>query len=433
VNHLKDNKILSEHQFGFQEKTSTLHHLTKLTNFITKELNEKNYVVGIFLDLKKAFDVVPHNILLKKLEKMGIVGLSLSWFTSYLEGRSQCVEISNNMSSLREIIISVLQGSILGPILFLCFINDLPICNELLSLLFADDTAAVTAGPDLKNVIQKANSELKKIANWFRSNKMAVNVSKTKFIVFKPKGMQANLDDDNWIYYDDNEIGKPIDPSKVTKLDRICLSNANPNDRYYKLLGVYLDEHLSFDQHCSVICNKISRSNYIINRAKNLLPLNALKSLYFALVHPHLLYCLPIIACTSQSNISKLFKAQKKAIRTITRSPYNAHTQPLFQDLKIMPLNILISYTQSLLMHSIVHKYGPEALHNTWTTNLERNPNLLLRNANDLYVPRARTEHTKKLPYFALSKLWNDLPDLKLTPNPITFKILIKEHFSNAI
>jgi hypothetical protein len=84
-------------------------------------------------------------------------------------------------------------------------------------------------------------------------------------------------------------------------------------------------------------------------------------------------------------------------------------------------------------MHSIVHRYGPEALHNTWTTNLERNPNLLLRNANDLYVPRARTDHTKKLPYFALSNLWNDLPDLKLTPNPVTFKILIKEHFSNAI
>jgi hypothetical protein len=103
VGHLRDNQLLNRNQFGFQEKTSTLHHLAKLTNFVTKEINNKNYVVGIFLDLKKAFDVVPNNILLKKLEKMGIVGLALRWFTSYLEGRNQCVIYFIYLSTARKL------------------------------------------------------------------------------------------------------------------------------------------------------------------------------------------------------------------------------------------------------------------------------------------------------------------------------------------
>jgi hypothetical protein len=314
VNHLRDNQLLNENQYGFQENVSTVHHLTKLCNYVTKELNDKNYVVGIFLDLKKAFDVVPHNLLLKKLEKMGVVGLALRWFTSYLEGRTQCVDVGGKLSSLKEIIISVLQGSILGPILFLCYINDLPNCTDLLALLFADDTAGLTAGPNLKDVLKKANTELKKIATWFRANKMAVNVSKTKFVVFKGKGMRATIDDNDWIYYDNNEIGAPPDPSKIFKLDRITFSNPNPADRYYKLLGLYLDEHLSFDYHVTTVCNKVAKANFIISKAKNLLPLNSLKTLYFALVHPHLLYCLPIYACTSQSNLARLSKAQKNPL-----------------------------------------------------------------------------------------------------------------------
>jgi hypothetical protein len=429
VGHLRDNQLLSKDQFGFQEKTSTLHHLTKLTNYIANELNKKNYVVGIFLDLKKAFDVVPHNLLLKKLEKMGIVGLALRWFTSYLEGRTQCVDIGGKLSSLKDIIISVLQGSILGPILFLCYINDLPECTELLALLFADDTAGLTAGPNLNTVLKKANTELKKIATWFRANKMAVNVSKTKFIVFKPKGMKAEINDENWIYYDNNEIGSPVDASKVFKLDRVSLSNATPADRHYKLLGVYLDEHLSFDYHISTICNKIAKSNYIISKAKNLLPLSSLKTLYYALVHPHLLYCLPIYACTSQKNLTKLQKAQKKAIRIITRSNYNAHTAPLFNNLRIMPFDNLVKYSQSLLMHSIVHKYSPQALHDTWIFNFERNPDVHLRNGDDLYIPLARSEQSSKLPIFALPRLWNELPPFKLTPELSIFRPLLKEYF----
>jgi len=432
VNHLEQNKLLYEHQYGFQKNKSTVHSLLHLTNYVARELNERKYVVGVFLDLKKAFDVVSHDILLKKLEHLGIKEIALNWFTSYLEGRSQQVDINGSTSSMKAIDISILQGSILGPILFLCFINDLHHVTNLLTLLFADDTAGLKAGHDLKQLITEVNVEINKIANWFRANKMAVNISKTKYIIFKNKGVQIKLNENEGVVYDNNEIGQPHDINKVTRLDRIYSDNPDTQDRTYKLLGLYLDEHLSFNHHCKHICTKLAQSNFIINRTKNFLPPTALKTLYFAMIHPHLLYCLPLYACTSNSNITMIEKMQKKAIRTITRSSYTAHTAPLFTSLKIMPFRQLIQYTQSLLIHSIYHKYSPPSLHNTWITNSMRNNELVLRNADDLYIPLARTEHVKKLPFFALPKLWNELYEQKYTRNPITFKIAIKSHFLNT-
>jgi hypothetical protein len=157
TNHLKENNLLCQNQFGFQEKMSTVHHLLKLTNYITTELNKKRYVVGVFLDLRKAFDVFPHDILLNKLQKLGIEGTALEWFRSYLSGRSQKVDINGTLLDFELITISILQGSILGPILFLCFINDLPCCIDLFTLLFADYTASLSSGPELGPLLNKVN------------------------------------------------------------------------------------------------------------------------------------------------------------------------------------------------------------------------------------------------------------------------------------
>ncbi|MFN9906326.1 MAG: reverse transcriptase domain-containing protein, partial [bacterium] len=129
----------------------------------------------VFLDLKKAFDVCSHEILLKKLEKMGIRGTALTWFINYLAGRSQFVDIDGEKSDALPIDISVIQGSILGPILFLCYINDFYAATSLFSVLFADDTTGLGKGKNLRDLTLYMNCELQKIANWFRSNKMAIN------------------------------------------------------------------------------------------------------------------------------------------------------------------------------------------------------------------------------------------------------------------
>jgi Reverse transcriptase (RNA-dependent DNA polymerase) len=427
TNHLEQNNILYENQYGFLRNRSTVHNLLQLTNFIAKELNERKMVVGVFLDLRKAFDVVPHNLLINKLSKMGIRGAELRWFASYLKNRKQVVDICGCLSAELGIDISVIQGSILGPILFLCYINDLYYCTNLFSLLFADDTAGLKSGVNLQQLIAETNTELKKIAKWFRANKMAVNVSKTKYIIFKNKGVKINDDINDRIVYDDNEDDFPFDNSKLTPLLRVYNNNPDASNRTYKLLGLYLDEHLSFDYHCDTVCSKLAKSNFIMSRVKNYLPGSALRTIYFSMIHSHLTYCLPIYGCTTAKNIKKIEIAQKKAIRTVFREKYNAHTAELFRTAKIMPFKLLLKYQQSLLIHSIHHQYSPKALFNTWTTIAQRNQAYQLRNANNYFIPHVINEQLSKLPYFVFPRLWNELNEMKYTPNPVTFKLFMKE------
>jgi retron-type reverse transcriptase len=141
VNHLELNNLIYRHQYGFQRGKSTEHNLLHVINNVGNALNDGMYCVGVFLDLKKAFDVCNHNILLKKMEKYGIVGTELEWFKSYLTGRSQVVDINGAHSNPHDIDISVIQGSILGPIMFLIYINDLPNATNPLTFMFADDTS----------------------------------------------------------------------------------------------------------------------------------------------------------------------------------------------------------------------------------------------------------------------------------------------------
>ena len=131
---------------------------------------------------------------------MGIMENAYTWFKSYLSGRSQCVDIANNFSDYIELAISVIQGSTLGPLLFLCYINDFWSATSLFSVLFADDTSCLAKGNDLKELILYVNVELRKIANWFRSNKMVLNVSKTRFIIFRSHGKPINPEDCNVVY-----------------------------------------------------------------------------------------------------------------------------------------------------------------------------------------------------------------------------------------
>jgi hypothetical protein len=242
-------------------------------------LNDKKYCIGLFLDLRKAFDVCSHNILLKKLKKYGINGLTLDWFASYLKDRKQKVDIDGHLSSETIFNISVIQGSILGPILFLIYINDLYGASDLYKLMFADDTAGLASGDNLPDLFNFVNNEIKKIARWFRANKMAVNVGKTKYIIFHTRGkiINQNLK----LIYDDNEPDVHNE-NLIYELERIHNNHTNVNNRSYKLLGIHLDKLLSFDHHTRYLCSKLNKSLYCINRSKNFLTLKALKTLYYS-------------------------------------------------------------------------------------------------------------------------------------------------------
>jgi len=426
TNHLDRNNILYEHQYGFQRNKSTEHNLIHALNFIGNSLNDNKFCVGVFFDLKKAFDVCSYDILIMKLEKMGVKGIALNWFKSYLNNRTQFVDIGGNHSSEQNILTCILQGSILGPLLFLCYINDLFHVSKALTLMFADDTFGLKSDADIFNLINSINIDINKMAIWFKANKLAVNKTKTKYIIFHSKGKKVPINLPP-VIFDENEPNLPHDPNGVTILERFHDKHESADGRAYKLLGVYLDEHLSFDKHVTHIINKLNRSLYCIRMAKHNLNCQGLRSLYFALIHSHLSYCPTILNCLSQSNKNKLFKVQKKAIRVITGSSYNAHTSPLFINHKILPLDKIIKHGKLSFMHSVYYDYAPKSFENVWIKNEERLGDYNLRN-DDLYMlPIPRLEIIKRLPAYSLPAEWNTAGELRYYMNKITFKHALRE------
>jgi hypothetical protein len=247
-------------------------------------------------------------------------------------------------------------------------------------------------------------------------------------MIFHSRNKKVSLSGSE-IVFNFNEINKPANSSLIMPIGRIHSKHNDKKQRSFKLLGVYLDENLNLDDNTNFICSKISKSIYILNTAKNFLSKKALRTLYFALIHPHLLYCINISSCTSQSNSTRILKLQKKAIRTITNSNTRISTDPLFKDLNILPYNKLIHQGRLHLMHSIIHNYCPSSFSNLFQFNADRNINQNLRNENDIIVPNHRIDLFKRLPLYTLPVAWNELAiEIKGQSNKTTFRIALNDY-----
>ena len=182
---LELHNILFEKQFGFRKKNSTVHALMEITEKIKETIDSGKFGCGIFIDLKKAFDTVNHKILLTKMEHYGVRGVTLDWFASYLTGRKQFVYLNGESSELKDVSCGVPQGSVLGPLLFLMYINVLPNVSDKLNFyLFADDTNIYYESKDLQNLEHVMNNELKHLSLWLKVNRLALNINKTNFLIF---------------------------------------------------------------------------------------------------------------------------------------------------------------------------------------------------------------------------------------------------------
>jgi hypothetical protein len=227
-------KILYINQFGFKKNHSTYMALIILLDKIVDALEKGEYVIGVFLDFSKAFDTVNHDILLKKLDFYGVRGIANQWIASYLSNRSQYVSYLNNKSDPGKITCGVPQGSILGPLLFLLYINDLAyVSRELYSILFADDTNVFISGNDIKSIADKMNIELDTVVRWLIANRLSLNINKTKYMVFSPSKKILNKDFEIIL--------------SGTKLEEV----AN-----IKFLGVVLDNKLNWKDHIAYIFQK---------------------------------------------------------------------------------------------------------------------------------------------------------------------------------
>ena len=261
ISHINDNKLLSEYQFGFQKGKSTYLAIMMLVDKITEALDQDESVVGVFLDFSKAFDNVDHNILLQKMDKYGLCGIELKWFENCLSNRMQYVTYNNHKSSHEKNHCGVPQGSILGLILFLLYINDLTSVSECcFSVLFADDTNMFITGKDMDILCHQLNEDLRNIQEWLQCNKLSLNVLKTHYMIFTPRNKLI----------DDIDV-KILD----VQIQRVYVT---------KFLGVQIDSQLIWKKHIEYTCKKLSKCVGILCKARKKY-INLLLSAYIILLH----------------------------------------------------------------------------------------------------------------------------------------------------
>jgi Reverse transcriptase (RNA-dependent DNA polymerase) len=250
VTFLDINNLLSPCQFGFRKKHSTVHPLSLFVNSVANSLNKKEHSIAIFCDLKKAFDTVDHKI----LAKIGVRNSALLWFENYLNDRYQYVSVDSANSSLLSIKIGVPQGSILGPLLFLLYINDLPKISRLIAYLFADDTTLFATHPDPDALREFVNVEFKKIFHYFRAHKLSLHPTKTKFILFSNSNLVTSSQFE--ICINNNNLGENF-PEFISPIERVTSKSELPAAKF---LGVFIDPELSFKYHIKTICSKVSKA-----------------------------------------------------------------------------------------------------------------------------------------------------------------------------
>ena len=423
---LTNCNILSNWQFGFRSQHSTVHPMVHFTNFLSNAINEKKHSLAIFCDLRKAFDCCDHTILFSKLDKYGIRNDELLWFKSYLSERKQFVSINGKNSSLTNVLLGVPQGSILGPLLFLLYINDLPLASKLFALLFADDTTLLASADSVESLNNFVNIEFKKVCDFFRTNKLMLHPDKTKILFFSTnsngEGVQiiCNSNNDNL-----------ANPALIKPLEIISSKDDIPAAKF---LGVYFDSSLSFKYQVSCIKKKLSKALYILRMVKKTLPKNSLKLIYYSIFHCHLIYAIQIWSCCPQNLLNDLFKMQKSAIRIICNVNYNEHTEPLFKREEILPLPDLVSFFKLQFMQRFVQGFLPPSFSQIWTRNNIRNigeNEIQLRNTNGLQLPPSRLVLTDRLPTFSFAKTWDQFPDenIKFIRKKIEFDNKLKNYF----
>ena len=367
-----------------------------MTETLYQSLNENKFNFTFLIDIRKAFDCVDHSILLSKLDKYGIRGLPLSWFRSYLKNRKcfiECNELKSNMNIFNT---GVPQGSILGPLLFLFYINDLPkTSNNINMILFADDTTLTISDSSLSDLSDYATVELNSINDWINANKLTLNTDKTEFLITTNRSISNNTN----IGFQ----GASIVPSSSCKY-----------------LGVMIDNKLTFRDHINFIVGKVSKHTGILYKLRDCLPMCTRLSYYYAFMHPYISYNIIVWGATYQTVLEPLNIQLKRIVRIICGAKFRDHTNPLFKRLKILKLCDLYKY------HILIHMHKKNSLG-------------LLENTQNVYNTRHHEQirsqfHRLDLSQHSVSfmgpRTWNSLPlNIQTIRGSFAFRRAVKKYF----
>ena len=408
LNHFTSNELLSYRQFGFRKGLSTFMPILLIQDLITKAFEEDKYVVGIFLDLKKAFDTVDHNILCKKLKKYGVFGKAFEILESYLRDRTQSVNIRGTHADVRDIEIGVPQGSILGPLLFIIYINDLAnVDDKGKFFIYADDTAVFFQHNDpniLQNIVDTA---LPKISTWLQSNFLSLNASKTIYQVYSKRKVHINIH----VQINNNVIEK-----KQT----------------VKYLGMLIDDDLKFKSHINTITNTVSRNVGMMSRVKYFVEAKQLICLYNAIILPYINYCCIIWGTGYAHHTKKLLTLQKRAMRIMEGIYPPQSANPIFKKYNILKIQDIAKMQMLLVMHKHICNQLPQPITDMFTMHIENNHGT--RQNKHFQV----TFSTKNYRLFTIAclgpKLWNSIMSGRYTRDEVPHsKDIVKKSYKKLL
>ena len=397
--HIDNNLILDNNQYGFRPNSSTEKASFKLIEEILKAMNNRQFVGGIFCDLHKAFDCINHGILINKFEFYGITGKFGALIKSYLNGRYQRVTLVpnssiNSSSSWAEVKFGVPQGSILGPLIFLLYINDITkvSINGTNIFLYADDTSIIVTNPEYADYKSTMTRIFCNINTWFRTNLLKLNIHKTHTLQF------------TLMNYEDHNMHNNIDQNLPTNLE--CI----------KFLGLNIDNRLCWKNHIDYLVTKLSSSCFLMRTVKPMISLSSLRMIYFAYIHSVMTY--GIIFWGNSSYMTKLFMIQKKVIRIMMGLKKRDSCRDSFKEMKILPL--CSQYIYSLMQHTINNMH-------LFTRNTEVH-NIGTRQNVNLFPPSTSLTKVQKGAYYSGIKIYNHLPkELKqLSNNQKSFERSLK-------
>ena len=407
LGYLNKYNLLSSFQFGFRKGFNTEYAILDIYEKLLHNLDNRLSSCAIFLDLAKAFDSVSHNILLKKLDKYGIRGLPLDLLKSYLRDRSQFVKLDQYSSSSEIIEFGVPQGSILGPLLFLIYINDLPQATKFFIKLYADDTFLCYQHENIKELERDANIELKKVCDWLTANRLTLNVKKSKFMIITKKRV------------DTSNFSIRINNAEL----EVCDS--------YKYLGVYFDKNLNWKTHIEYISEKISKSRGILAKIRNCVETETIREIYHALVHSYLKYGILAWGTAPKTTLKPLQTLVNRAIKIISFAPFhNFDLNPLFEILEILNIEQIYTLEASKLAFRDRKNPLPTTIAKYFDYYSSDAPTNM----------RTRTRHPRPLVKFNTTtgaktfqnisiKIWDDIPEeIKQTQWTNSFKKMFKSH-----
>ena len=394
-------EILSPGQYGFQRNKCTEQAILNVQSYIIKSFEERQFACSIFLDFSKAFDTVNHSILLDKLSHYGIRGTANEWFASYLSNRSQRVRIGDATSDIERIKHGVPQGSILGPLLFLIYINDISnSTNAFKFLLFADDTCLLLKNKDLKELENIANKELVNVKYWLMANKLSINEEKTQLLVFHKhhrKSPNIKLNINNFIVEEKSSA---------------------------VYLGIIIDNKLNFKEHTILLNHKLRKGVSIVAKLRHFVTQPLLKNIYCSYIESHLNYASCVWSSGSEKYLKRIKRSQTVALCLSNFKDIDVDVISLFQDNNVLPIKSLVKYNTCKLMWKI-HKKHQAHLETLLTEN---GITCNVRDEDRYVVPYRNFDISKRFFGFNGPLLWNRLPiDLKSISSFHAFKEKLKE------